>query len=87
MRKVGSQKGEVQIEAWTREQETMMIQVQGIVKAMGKDMIYPSMPPDPPKKYASKKKHENEAWVDSVLTGVQMRQESLKRDSSSFSDS
>lgn len=48
----------------------MMIQVQGIVKAMGKDMIYPSMPPDPPKKYASKKKHENEAWVDSVLTGV-----------------
>lgn len=85
MRKVGSQKGEVQIEAWTSEQKTMMIQVQGVVKAMGEDMIHPSTLPTPQKKYASKKRPENEAWVDSVLTVEQMRQESLKRNSSSFS--
>lgn len=44
-------------------------------------------PIHPPKKNASKKKPENEAWVDSILTVVQMRQESLKRDSSRFSGS
>lgn len=91
MRKVGSQKGEVQIEAWTSEQKTMMIQVQGVVKAKGEDMIHPSaLPaPPPPQKniYASKKRPENEAWVDSILTVEQMRQESLNRDSSSFSGS
>lgn len=54
MKKVGSQKGEIQIEAWTSEQKTKMIQVQGIVKAVEEDMIHLSTP-SPPKNMHQRK--------------------------------